>query len=750
MVVKKKPKKVKSVERQKIKNTAVLNDSNMNNNQQQVQIIFPSDMELRKVKKRKRKPSGESKKKKEEKDNLLNELKEKLKEYDTVQQEAADKKIPIPSELGVSTITKADLKTNEDIQTFITDVVNKTQKMRELIAEAEQKLSQPSRSFPIRMGGGITQLPPQPAFSLFPPPAPTPQQPKIIPPTPIPTQTKPIPTQATTTQTDPTLEALQQIAKETESELEKSGVDVPEPPESARNPLFDPPSSSTDITRTQSAPSVLPSQTLPGTLLPNPETPVLRPPTLKEKKVPPLDISKVPQVPQDEPEPQEAPAQEIQPSDLVEFSVDEYPKTQAPKGLYDLYRKLRLYIKNVLFVARENQSAEGVYHIPLDQQLGFDKARSNLLVEYSSWFDKLEPAERKYMTTNEVMNNINELMNNYLKIEPKDLAEKELKLQGNKVVEITQGNEKPKLEKAIQERGFSDPKKQKQLKRYEKNLDQADDERKQIKNKINKIVSDSDLTDEAKKAQLEEIIKNLSQYATDITVDYDKLDDDVKLGVESKYNQLKVKFTEVLRLANEENNKILVPEIDVSTDTDEEPPPSVKTFNEAYKTTRTVYRDLLRENFMNDNRAQLQEKLRKVNSFSLDENYNELSPADKKIVQKGYDVSKEAEKRIIFLIDNALKKPRPNDLTIIRNYINNDKNWSVAGSESIGAAVSRVFGLQEESKINNISQPKAKEKRKNEVKRLLKEYEQQQGPPRVEVAQQEDLPPINFSIYDVD
>ena len=67
MVVKKKPKKVKSVERQKIKNTAVLNDSNMNNNQQQVQIIFPADMELRKVKKRK-KSDEESKKKKEEKE----------------------------------------------------------------------------------------------------------------------------------------------------------------------------------------------------------------------------------------------------------------------------------------------------------------------------------------------------------------------------------------------------------------------------------------------------------------------------------------------------------------------------------------------------------------------------------------------------------------------------------------------------------------------------------------------------------
>jgi len=208
-----------------------------------------------------------------------------------------------------------------------------------------------------------------------------------------------------------------------------------------------------------------------------------------------------------------------------------------------------------------------------------------------------------------------------------------------------------------------------------------------------------------------------------------------------------------LRLANERKNKLENPvfrvdsgDSDVSTSS-EEPPPSVKTFNESYKTTRTVYRDLLRENFMNDNRAQLQEKLRKVNSFSLDENYNELSPADKKIVKKGYDVSKEAEKRIIFLIDNALKKVRPNDLIIIKNYIDNDKNWTVAGSESIGAAVSRVFGIQEETKINNMT---GKVKRKNEVKRLLQEYEQQAGPPRVEVAQQEDLPPINFSIYDVD
>jgi len=129
-----KKKKNKSVERVKVNNT-VMNDSNLNN--QSVQIIFPPDTEIRKVKKPKRK-TGKSKSEKE-KDALLEQLKEDLKQYDLVQQEAVEKKVKIPQELGVSTITKADLKKNDDIKLFISDVVNKTQKMRELISQAEQK-----------------------------------------------------------------------------------------------------------------------------------------------------------------------------------------------------------------------------------------------------------------------------------------------------------------------------------------------------------------------------------------------------------------------------------------------------------------------------------------------------------------------------------------------------------------------------------------------------------------------------------
>ena len=132
-----------------------MNDSNLNN--QSVQIIFPPDTEIRKVKKKPKRKTGKSKSEKE-KDELLEQLKEDLKNYDSVQQEAVEKKVKIPQELGVSTITKADLKKNDDIKLFISDVVNKTQKMRELIAAAEQKLSQPSRGFPLRLGGGINRF----------------------------------------------------------------------------------------------------------------------------------------------------------------------------------------------------------------------------------------------------------------------------------------------------------------------------------------------------------------------------------------------------------------------------------------------------------------------------------------------------------------------------------------------------------------------------------------------------------------
>ena len=402
----------------------------------------------------------------------------------------------------------------------------------------------------------------------------------------------------------------------------------------------------------------------------------------------------------------------------------------------------------------KGQSAEGVYHIPLDQQLGFDSARSNLLVEYNSWFSNLNPRQRKYMTTNEVMKNIDELMKNYLNIEPKDLAEKELKLKGNKIVEITQGNEKPALEKAIGERGFSNKDLEKQMENYVKKIDKTKEERLDIQQQI----------PTATEAELKEIIQKLSQYATDITVDYNNLDDTVKLGVESKYNKLKVKLEQTLRQANANLNKFQSQPkpADKPADKPAESKPfapvlepegkpklslQVINFNDIYKENQEPFKSLLRTDFNKETRKELQRYLEIINNrqAKIDDAYNRLSPEDKKLVKKGYFIHTQAKDRLIMLIDNALNKPRPADLGIIRAYIDGGGKWDVRGSESIGAAVSRVFGLQEETKINNITGQTSKKDRKEYVKKLL-----EKGPPRVEVAQQEDLPPINFSIYEVD
>ena len=162
-------KKIKSVERVKkkkveekpiIENIQVkqpLSNGSQNLNNQIVQVIFPADVELRKVKKRKRKRTS---KKDNEKEELLTELKEKLQQYDLLQEEAQKANIKIPSELGVSIISKSDLKTNDDIKTYINDIVKKIGLLQELIEKL--KTPAPSTGLLPRMGGGLIGLPVQP------------------------------------------------------------------------------------------------------------------------------------------------------------------------------------------------------------------------------------------------------------------------------------------------------------------------------------------------------------------------------------------------------------------------------------------------------------------------------------------------------------------------------------------------------------------------------------------------------------
>ena len=211
-------KKVKSVERAKKKHVAtgvqannqiVKND---NNNHQMVQIIFPSDLEIRK-KKKKRGTSSAARKKKKEKDELLALLKQKLQEYDALHAQLQQANIKVPAELGIAVISHGQLKTNEEIQSYINDVQNK-------IAQLQQLLQQQSApvGLPMRLGAGIMQLANQPAL-----PASTPLAPAY---TPIPAAT----TSQPAATVDPIQQQLQHMAKEVQDHLKNKGNVIPAPP----------------------------------------------------------------------------------------------------------------------------------------------------------------------------------------------------------------------------------------------------------------------------------------------------------------------------------------------------------------------------------------------------------------------------------------------------------------------------------------------------------------------------------------
>lgn len=183
-------------------------NANSNKNTQVVQIVFPPDTEIRKVKKKKKGKSSAVKKREKEREELLNQLKQRLEEYDRLQEQAQKLQIKIPEEIGIKVINQGDLKTNEDIQNYITDVVNKVAKLQELIQQSQQPSS---AGLPIRLGGGIMQLPTLP-----------PRMDSNIQPTRPP---QPRPPQPNPQQPDKTKEELDKIAKDIQDRIDSGGGD---------------------------------------------------------------------------------------------------------------------------------------------------------------------------------------------------------------------------------------------------------------------------------------------------------------------------------------------------------------------------------------------------------------------------------------------------------------------------------------------------------------------------------------------
>lgn len=136
------------------------------------QIIFPKDMELRKVRKKPKKKQGPSKKKV-----ALDNLKQILQSFDAVVNEAKQKNISIPAELGQLPSNINQVDSIKEIEALTNDLTNRIAQIQALIQKGSS-LSQAKNLFGYDL--------PQPA-GLFPI---TPQP--FLPPTIIPAREPPV------------------------------------------------------------------------------------------------------------------------------------------------------------------------------------------------------------------------------------------------------------------------------------------------------------------------------------------------------------------------------------------------------------------------------------------------------------------------------------------------------------------------------------------------------------------------------
>ena len=498
-------KKPKSVERVKIKKRTnptkpeINQHQNDNANAQIVQVIFPENTELRKVRKRKKGKSAATKKKEKEKDELLETLKQRLNEYDQLQAQAQKSGIKIPSEIGISLINKSDLKTNEDIQTYINDVTRKISLLQELIEKAQAPAQV---GFPLRLGSGVApQLPSLPAF---------PQQPRFIPQQPIPTQPSRTPTQPsrTPTQPDQTRETLDRISREIRDRLKERGES------------FDEPESQSGI----------------------------MPPTEGDPE-------------QTQPTQPAQPQAQVDPEDLVTWNGIKFGNQLlnivAPKGWEPEYKSFSQYLNNIESTVLSNEKIKDVYHIPLADENRLFRERDNIKTSYNKWFSSLKDNLKLFVLQQPPMNTVHFELIEDLELTPQELAKKIFKEQGKRFIEITAGNQAPSIETKIQQGGenpFKQQEDNKAYQDYEKKYASVENRLVQIRTEIDQLKTTPPSSREVMQSS-SLINTELNELDDEMTKQYDSVPDFVKLGVSTKQDSILDKINQ-LRVANGNLGKV--------------------------------------------------------------------------------------------------------------------------------------------------------------------------------------------------
>ncbi len=483
---------------------------NINKNTQNVIIQFPNDVELRKVKKKKKSKPKDNKRKQ-----LLEQLKSELENYDNIQAEVRKKNIKIPANLGLTMISTSELKTNDDILKFIQDVTQKTEGLKKLLnPQMEQAIATPTPIQPNRFGfqeavrymGGI------PVNPSIQPPQPQPQQP-------IPSIRPFTPSQPAQPSTYDPLKDLKDLEKEVSDKI-GGGTQLPPAPLSPQ------PSNATSTT----GGSVIDGgQTITGL----PTNPVEMEEYARPKQSDLATIKGAVLGGHDT----------MTGGTPVDISV--------PPGWYRLYHRWEKYQSDIGYNDRERFSIgkpeDNFYHIPLADYNRIMKQRNTLRDEYRIFINTIPRDQLNYLISDPNLSPFHKIMMNGLNLEPKEILAQQLTKQGIPFSEITQGNEQPARATAIQKSKFKDPVLEKQREDFETYIATKTTDLSQLKNQIQQKQKAGQVLSQEEKQGDMDIVYAMEGQAKD---EYEKLIPDIQIDARVAFDKFIKRTNDVLSIIN--------------------------------------------------------------------------------------------------------------------------------------------------------------------------------------------------------
>jgi len=394
----------------------------------------------------KKKPKKKSSNKKKE---ILDKVKNELRNYDLAVADAKSKNITLPAELGVLPVKIEDVNSIKELEELAIKLQSMTSQINQLIAQGVSK-QRTSGLFSEGMGSSQMRFFPVQPQTIQ--PRPIEQQPVIRPIPPIIPSSNPIdPTQI---KDDDVEKSLNKLQKEILDKL--SPEDKAKAEEQIRQEQEQQKQQPTEPTDTGAIPES------PSTPEQSPNLPNIKPP------------------------------EKMKESDLetfvnVKFGNQTIAKLEAPTGFYNFLTDYRRYVENVEFDTVLINTGE--YKIEKSKYRMLQNQKQSLLDEYDKWLSGLNRQQLQYIDNSQQLTSIiNEIMLE-LQLDPEDLSKKILKSQNKNVTEFKVGDEETGTEIAAKERLSEEGKK------LEQKLKMSKDIINETIVKANKTVKEDELTE---------------------------------------------------------------------------------------------------------------------------------------------------------------------------------------------------------------------------------------------------------------